>query len=218
MTDQFDLRAATVADSETLAQLWVSTFPDKFGPILGEQAKAVLGDWLPLSEHHLHTTTVADMGGTAVGFVALETPSTPRRDDGRWLWHALQLHHGIFGALKGLVLMALIDNNHQCRADEVYIEMLGVDPAWRGRGIARTLMSHAETVARGSGVPWLTLEVVSDNTPALQLYENFGFKIKRMQNNRLLKWITGHPGYLEMAKALDPKQNPQLFTKPKTGA
>ena len=203
MSAQIDLRPATPADTEILAQLWVATFPDKFGPILGQKAEAVLGDWLRLSQHHLQTTTIAEIEGTVGGFIALETPAAPRGDDGRWFWYALQLHHGIFGALRGLIMMTLIDNNHQPDAGEVYIEMLGVAPAWRGRGIARALLSYAETVARSESVPWLTLEVVSDNTPALQLYEDFGFKIKKMQHHRLLKWITGHPGFLEMVKPLD---------------
>jgi ribosomal protein S18 acetylase RimI-like enzyme len=203
MSEQIQLRPATPADTETLAQLWVATFPDKFGPILGAKAEAVLCDWLRLSRHHLKTTTVAEIEGAVGGFIALETPAAPRGDDGRWFWYALQLHHGIFGALRGLIMMTLIDNNHQPDAGEVYIEMLGVAPAWRGRGIARALLKYAETVARSDGVPWLTLEVVSDNAPALQLYQNFGFKIKKVQHNRLLKWITGHPGFLEMVKPLD---------------
>ena len=98
--------------------------------------------------------------------------------------------------------MALLDSNHQRGADEVYIEMLGVAMDWRGRGIARTLMNHAETVARATGVNPLTLEAVSDNTPAILLYRQQEFKIRRQRRNIVLKWLTGHPGYLEMAKGI----------------
>ena len=203
MAEQINLRPAILADAGVLAQLWVATFPDKFGPILGDKAEAVLSDWLRLSKRHLQTTTVAEVEQGVVGFIVLETPLAPMADDGRWLWHALQLHNGIFGSLRGLLLMMLVDNNHQCGSDEVYIEMLGVASGWRGQGIARGLMRHAETVARAAGVNWLSLEVASDNKPAIQLYEKLGFELKKEHHSRILKWITGHPGFFEMAKPLD---------------
>ena len=202
MSGQIKLRPAIRPDTEILARLWARTFPDKFGPILGEKAEAVLTDWLRLSGRHLQTTTVAEIEDTVVGFIVLDTPAAPHPDDGRWLWHALQLHNGIFGALRGLILMALIDSHHQRDRDEVYIEMLGVASGWRGRGIARALMGHAEAVAKCAGVTWLTLAVVCDNRPAIQLYDKQDFRIRRQQHSLVLKWITGHPGYLEMAKAV----------------
>jgi ribosomal protein S18 acetylase RimI-like enzyme len=82
--------------------------------------------------------------------------------------------------------------------------MLGVAPGWRGRGIARALMGHAEAVAKAAEATWLTLEVVSDNRPAIQLYEKQDFKIKRHRHSLILKWITGHHGYFEMAKGIGP--------------
>jgi ribosomal protein S18 acetylase RimI-like enzyme len=203
MAEQITLRPANRQDAEMLACLWARTFPDKFGPILGEKAEAVLSDWLRLSERHLQTTTVAEIEGTVVGFVVIDAPATPRPDDGRWLWRALQLHNGIFGALRGLILMALVDSNHQRSSDEVYIEMLGVAPGWRGRGIARALMGHAEAVAKAAEATWLTLEVVSDNRPAIQLYEKQDFEIRRERRSTMLRWVTGHPGYFEMAKVIE---------------
>jgi ribosomal protein S18 acetylase RimI-like enzyme len=181
----------------------VATFPDKFGPILGEKAEPVLCDWLRLSRRHLKTTTIAEIGRDFAGFIALQISAMPRADDGRWLWHALQLNNGFFGALRGLVLMSLIDTRRQTRPDEVYIEMLGVDPAWRGQGVASYLMTHAETTAHQQGVKQVALAVVSDNTPAIHLYEKMGFKVNSERRSRLLKWITGHPGYYEMVKRLE---------------
>jgi ribosomal protein S18 acetylase RimI-like enzyme len=118
------------------------------------------------------------------------------------LWHALQLNNGLVGALRGLLLMLLIDNHHHPNKDEVYIEMLGVDPTWRGQGVAHQLIAHAEVVARQQQVSRLALAVVSDNLPALHLYEKMGFTTQTKQRSWLLKWITGHPGYYEMTKQL----------------
>jgi ribosomal protein S18 acetylase RimI-like enzyme len=202
MSQEIILRPATLADAKRLAQLWLATFPDKFGPVLGQKAERILCDWLRLSERHLQTTTVAEIEGTVVGFIVLETPAAPRADEGRWLWHALQLNNGIFGALRGMLLMLLIDTDHHVKADEAYIEMLGVDPAWRGQGVAWHLVTQAETAARQQGLSQLTLAVVSDNKPALYLYQKMGFTTQSERRSRLLKWITGHPGYYEMVKQL----------------
>ena len=53
---------------------------------------------------------------------------------------------------------------------------LAVLPGRRGGGIGRALLSAAEQYARANGYVKLTLEVQEDNTPALQLYERFGFR------------------------------------------
>ncbi|MCL4297700.1 MAG: GNAT family N-acetyltransferase [Anaerolineae bacterium] len=202
MSEEITLRPAALDDAKVLAQLWVSTFPDKFGPILGDKAERVLCDWLRLSQRHLQTTIVAEIQEAVVGFIVLETPLAPRADDGRWLWHALQLNNGIFGALRGMLLMLLIDNDRQLSDNEVYIEMLGVDQAWRGLGVARCLIEHAEGAARQQGLNHLALAVASDNTAAIQVYEKMGFTIRAERHSRVFKWVTGHSGYYEMAKQL----------------
>ncbi len=196
------LRPAQLTDARPLARLWAVTFADKFGPILGNNAEAVLGDWLRLSRRHLQTTTVADIEGAMAGFMVLEMAGAPRPDDGRWLWRALQLHNGLWGALRGLVLMTLVDHHHHARADEVYIEMLGVASVWRGQGVARRLVAYAEAVACQKNLLQLTLAVVNDNLPALCLYQKMGFVIQTEQRSHFLQWITGHPGYYDMVKRL----------------
>jgi len=202
MDKELTLRPATAGDARRLAHLWTITFPDKFGPILGDKAERIIFDWLRLSERHLQTTTVAEIEGMVAGYIVLETASAPRPDSGRWLWHALQLHNGIFGALRAFVLMVLIDNNRTLAPDEVYIEMLGVAPAWRGEGLAARLITHAESVARTKQATRLCLSVVSDNEIALNLYTKMGFKTTLTRQSRTLKWITGHSQYFEMSKPL----------------
>lgn len=55
------------------------------------------------------------------------------------------------------------------------IHDLAVLPAWRGRGVGRSLLAAAEDRAKRRGCCKLTLEVQDDNAPALSLYEGFGF-------------------------------------------
>lgn len=196
------LRQAVPDDIKSLARLWITTFPDKFGPILGDKAERVICDWLRLSERHLPTTTIAEVNGVVTGYIILDTPSAPHPDSGRWLWHALQLHNGIFGALRSFILMVLINDNRKPNSNEVYIEMLGVAPAWRGEGLAARLLAYAESVARDEGVANITLTVVSDNEAAITLYKKCGFEIIQKKESRILNWITGHNGYYQMVKLL----------------
>ncbi|EKE70952.1 GNAT family N-acetyltransferase/peptidase C39 family protein [Gallaecimonas xiamenensis] len=53
---------------------------------------------------------------------------------------------------------------------------LAVDPAARGRGLAKALMEKIEAAALGEGSVAIRLEVQQGNVPAIGLYERFGFK------------------------------------------
>ncbi|MFD7975240.1 GNAT family N-acetyltransferase [Streptomyces sp. NPDC059071] len=50
-----------------------------------------------------------------------------------------------------------------------------VAPAWRGRGIGRTLMGHALDFARECGAGHVWLEVSNVNAPAVRAYLRMGF-------------------------------------------
>ena len=80
--------------------------------------------------------------------------------------------------------------------------MLGVDPVWRGQGLASKLITYAENVAYAESAHRLTLNVVSDNVTALKLYRKMGFETTMVRHSQILQWITGHQGYLEMVKRL----------------
>ncbi|MBX6374440.1 MAG: GNAT family N-acetyltransferase, partial [Acetobacteraceae bacterium] len=55
-----------------------------------------------------------------------------------------------------------------------------VDPAWRGRGLARHLMERLIEWARGQGVPALVGQVLADNTPMLGFVRALGFSLRRV--------------------------------------
>jgi ribosomal protein S18 acetylase RimI-like enzyme len=57
----------------------------------------------------------------------------------------------------------------------VNIHDVAVDPAYRGRGIAKALFAQIETIARDKGVAKITLEVLSGNEPAKRLYRALGY-------------------------------------------
>lgn len=59
--------------------------------------------------------------------------------------------------------------------DMAYLLYLAVDEAFRGQGIARALIRACEALARKWGRTGLLLDVSEDN-PALRLYERLGFE------------------------------------------
>jgi Acetyltransferases len=55
----------------------------------------------------------------------------------------------------------------------------GIVPAFRGVGASRQLAEEMVRVARDSGLAQLQLEVLSQNTRAIKLYERVGFRTRR---------------------------------------
>jgi ribosomal protein S18 acetylase RimI-like enzyme len=65
------------------------------------------------------------------------------------------------------------------RAEEqpyAYVAVLYVEPAQRGRGIARALLSEAERSAVARGFTQLMVSVQSGNAAAERAYDRFGFR------------------------------------------
>ena len=56
-----------------------------------------------------------------------------------------------------------------------WINYLGVDPAFRRRGLGRALMREAERRLREAGCPKINLQVRTGNTEAIEFYNRIGF-------------------------------------------
>jgi ribosomal protein S18 acetylase RimI-like enzyme len=63
---------------------------------------------------------------------------------------------------------------------------IGVDPAYRRRGIARALLDAAIAEARSRGARRLTLRVFAPNTAARALYESAGFEVEGVLRGEFL--------------------------------
>jgi [ribosomal protein S18]-alanine N-acetyltransferase len=62
-------------------------------------------------------------------------------------------------------------------ADEVHINNLAVDPAWRGRGLGQALLEFILRLWSGLGAERATLEVRRSNETAINLYAKLGFTV-----------------------------------------
>ena len=59
---------------------------------------------------------------------------------------------------------------------EAHIRMLGVDPAARGRGVARALMEASEARARAAGKTFMALHTTQRMQAAQSMYEGLGYE------------------------------------------
>jgi len=60
------------------------------------------------------------------------------------------------------------------------VQNLGIDVAHRGRGLGSMLLSRAAQGFRDFGLTRMHLEVTTDNTAAIRLYERLGFRRARV--------------------------------------
>jgi ribosomal protein S18 acetylase RimI-like enzyme len=59
----------------------------------------------------------------------------------------------------------------------IVVHRLAVDPAFRGKGVADTLMRHAEAVARLRGIATLRVDTNSENAATQKLFPKLGYTL-----------------------------------------
>lgn len=60
--------------------------------------------------------------------------------------------------------------------DECYIANIAVSPAYRRRGLGKSLVENALKVSKEKNCSFITLEVRVSNAPAIELYAGCGFE------------------------------------------
>jgi ribosomal protein S18 acetylase RimI-like enzyme len=91
-------------------------------------------------------------------------------------WRRRLRDHAQFAALIGNRPVGLIGAQLE-NAETVYLYSLWLDPAARGRGLARPLVAAAVDWARDRRVRTVTLRVAADNAVARGVYESLGFTV-----------------------------------------
>lgn len=64
--------------------------------------------------------------------------------------------------------------SHHPQEPHWYLPMIGVDPAWQGKGFGSTLLKHATDICDRDGVP---AYLESSNLANVPLYERHGFEV-----------------------------------------
>lgn len=89
------------------------------------------------------------------------------------------------------------------RPDEFIVEMLAVDPSFRGLGIGTALMHEAEAMARAMDKRTMSLGVITENEGAIRLYQRLGYTTTRTWRGFLVRLASGSAAVHQMEKALD---------------
>ncbi|KUI11902.1 GCN5 family acetyltransferase [Mycobacterium sp. GA-1285] len=91
-------------------------------------------------------------------------------------WRRRLREHAQFVALDGDRPVGMIGAQQE-NTETVYLYSLWLEPAARGRGLARRLVAAALDWARTSNVHTVRLRVATDNAAARQVYESVGFSV-----------------------------------------
>ena len=68
-------------------------------------------------------------------------------------------------------------------SDAAEIQTVSVDPNYHGRGVGTKLFAELLTAIQARGASMVYLEVRTGNTPAIDLYERFGFRVMASLEN-----------------------------------
>lgn len=203
------IRPATVADAPALGRLWWLTFDDKFGAAFGDDATrnvALLAAMHRIGDGRMTRATLVAEGALGpAGFLLMHTGHEGIAEfplvEG---WGVLRSHLGIRSGLRAVLVLAAMEVGHpRNRRDHAVVELLGVDPARRGRGIGRALMEAAIDRARMTGARAVSLEVVWGNTAARRLYDSLGFVPVLNRRSRVMQRLVDHPGWTRMVLSLE---------------
>ena len=105
--------------------------------------------------------------------------------------------------MRVLFNLGLLSLEDSVKADEFKVETIAVDPASRGMGIGSALMMKAEEQARSLGMRKMTLDVICENTGAIRLYEQLGYRITRTEKGFLVRLAAKSEAVHRMEKPLE---------------
>jgi ribosomal protein S18 acetylase RimI-like enzyme len=131
--------------------------------------------------------------------ISFEADRLSRRSFIRWLGHR-RCAFLVCEDSERLCGYILVIRRRGTRLARMY--SLAVDPACRGRGIAKHLVEQAEHEARDAGALYMRLEVADNNEGAISLYEKLGY----VQFGLYRDYYENHGDALRMEKCIHPYQ------------
>lgn len=169
---------AQAADFAGLAQIAAD---DVFSVLFGSRANAILEAMFGRADNdnsHIYTTFLLADDAVA-GMLHAYPAGAAKAREWRTIW--LYLRFARWQALRalavGIRLSAMLDFvGGNLAADDFYIAMLALYPAFRGRGYGKRLLEEAERLATQQGCARLTLDVEAGNAVARAVYAAAGFQ------------------------------------------
>lgn len=204
--EQFTIRMARPEDDPAIAALVIDGFLDKFRPVFGrcmENSVRIMEKWVRL-EHEAGGVRTLLIEGCEDGEIAASVGvrTSPSNDEAmaRGLWRALRRNLGLPRAFWATILLSY--PRYSARSSEAYIERLVVAPAFKRRGMARSLLSAADDLANEEGKRSVGLHVSGNNIPALKLYESEGYSEVSRQRSMLTGRFLGVRDWIHLRKKL----------------
>ncbi|MEF3272975.1 MAG: GNAT family N-acetyltransferase [Chloroflexus sp.] len=197
------IRLARLSDIDAIVALHREAFADTFDAAFGAHgdrgAQALAAGWRRQGPAALQGMLVAEYDGQLIGTASLRTRDMIGASGG-FAESAFFEVLGVWGALRSLLALSLLE--HQIGYGEGFIADVAVAPAWRRRGVARTLLQRVEDDARSRALSYLGLYVRENNQGARALYERLGFQAIRVRRSILGRLFFGQDGWIYMRKDL----------------
>lgn len=109
-----------------------------------------------------------------------------KRESFSFIFKTLRKKMNIWFAFRSSLII-FIEDHEKVPKNTLEIKAVGVDQAYRKKGIGCKLLQFSEDLARKRNMKHLELSVLSRNSGAISLYESFGFKIISTKKIRLAK-------------------------------
>jgi ribosomal-protein-alanine N-acetyltransferase len=181
---QLTVRGATKSDVGAIARIFGEAFTE-YRQGFGVTAATLGRFWAGSLAARVDATRVAALpDGTIAGFIVTVLPGARERyGDGGEEWNQTrmwlqELGWGMLWRPAALFIpMGLAYARRSAGRDELYVSLVGVDPAHQGRGIGQALLRAADDEARACGAAGILLHTASTNTRALRAYARAGYEI-----------------------------------------
>jgi ribosomal protein S18 acetylase RimI-like enzyme len=202
--DALLVRPARIDDISAIVLLHREAFADKFGGAFGsgqeaKGAEALAATWRRQGPAALRGMYVAELQQQVIGTTTLRTADM-HIDDGAAAEIAFQEQLGVWGAMRSLFALSLLD--HRIDRREGFITDVAVLADFRRSGVAQAMLARAEQDARQRLKAYLGLYVSAANTGARSLYQRNGFYDVRIRRSLMARIFFGQGRWVYMRKDL----------------
>jgi ribosomal protein S18 acetylase RimI-like enzyme len=151
--------------------------------------KIEISDNLKTSQYY-----VAKLEEKIVGTIEMITLKSIRERKSSFKIYFREL--GLFRAIKAYFFSSV--KPFKMTDETIYLDTVAVKKEFRGKGVARKMLSLAEDKAKKMGKKVLTLWVAEENVPAYNLYKSFGFNKVVKKSSLILDKIFKYRNWIYM--------------------